>query len=219
MLCVNCGINPVPPDHQKCCSWKCFTEWSRKNRQIERICKNCGKPFSFRKSFLKKQNVFFCSMKCRSEYGRVEIVCEQCGKKFSTFKSYARDNRRYCSKRCMAEHRRILYLGELNPNYRNGLRYIGTRMRGLIAYKRWKLMVFQRDKFTCQMCKNKFPRKLLEPHHKIRLWKLLEDYSGDKNNPNWLNDPYFYDVDNGVTLCKRCHRKTYGKDDDKGIIE
>lgn len=59
---------------------------------------------------------------------------------------------------------------------------------------------------------------MLEPHHKVRLWKLLSDYPGDRNNPFWLNDPYFYDINNGITLCKICHRKTYRRDNDDELL-
>lgn len=59
---------------------------------------------------------------------------------------------------------------------------------------------------------------MLDAHHKKRLWQLLEEYPGDRNNPNWLNDSYFYDLDNGITLCKKCHQKTYGKDNDEELL-
>ena len=59
-------------------------------------------------------------------------------------------------------------------------------------YANWRKAVFERDKYTCQLCMNK--GGVLNAHH-------IKRYS---------DFPQFrYDVDNGVTLCKRCHRKVY----------
>lgn len=57
------------------------------------------------------------------------------------------------------------------------------------VYKEWRLRVYKRDKFTCQMpkCKNK---KRLQAHH-IKKW----------SNATFLR----YEVSNGITLCNKCH--------------
>lgn len=57
-------------------------------------------------------------------------------------------------------------------------------------YREWKRNVFKRDNYTCQRCGAK---KNLEAHHvkeKINFPELK------------------YDVENGVTLCHECHKKT-----------
>lgn len=56
--------------------------------------------------------------------------------------------------------------------------------------------VLKRDKHTCQMCKCK-TRKKLEVHH-IMTWA----------NASSLR----YDVGNGITLCKDCHKSITGKE-------
>lgn len=57
--------------------------------------------------------------------------------------------------------------------------------------------VFERDDYTCQICYQKSGK--LNAHHLY----------------NWADYPELrYDIDNGVTLCKRCHdtfHKIYGK--------
>ena len=58
-------------------------------------------------------------------------------------------------------------------------------------YIRWRKEIFERDSFTCQIC-----RKVgvyLESHH-IKSWK---------NYPELR-----YVLDNGITLCRECHSKT-----------
>lgn len=56
-------------------------------------------------------------------------------------------------------------------------------------YKEWRLAVFNRDGFVCQMCGKR--AKLLECHH-IR--------------PKYQYPALTLDKDNGITLCKFCHQ-------------
>ncbi len=55
--------------------------------------------------------------------------------------------------------------------------------------KEWRLKVFERDRFTCQKCYEKGGK--LEAHH-------IENWSTSKE--------LRYEVKNGITLCKWCHR-------------
>ncbi len=58
-------------------------------------------------------------------------------------------------------------------------------------YKQWRSDVFQRDSWTCQTCGKK--ECYLESHH-IKSWaKYLQ---------------LRYDITNGVTLCRECHKLT-----------
>jgi len=62
------------------------------------------------------------------------------------------------------------------------------------VYKDWRIKVYKRDKFCCQMpgCKKK---KYLNAHH-IRKWASASALR--------------FDVDNGITLCRWCHDKVTG---------
>lgn len=53
------------------------------------------------------------------------------------------------------------------------------------------LAVFQRDNFTCQGCKQRGGR--LHAHHILAFSQFPE---------------HRFDVSNGLTLCKECHKKT-----------
>ena len=56
-------------------------------------------------------------------------------------------------------------------------------------YKQWRMNVYLRDNFTCQYCGIK--GVYLEAHHIKR----------------WVDYPELrYDINNGVTLCKECHK-------------
>lgn len=67
-----------------------------------------------------------------------------------------------------------------------------SRDRSNPKYKVWRLAVFKRDGFKCQSCGK---ANDLQAHH-IRHWK--DDI------------PNRYNIDNGITLCRKCHLKAHG---------
>lgn len=64
------------------------------------------------------------------------------------------------------------------------------------VYYRWRVAVFKRDKFCCQMpgCKSK---KYLNAHH-IQKWASASSMR--------------YDTSNGITLCRYHHNEVTGKE-------
>lgn len=77
-----------------------------------------------------------------------------------------------------------------NNMWKGGVTPIMKRLRQSLAYKNWRTAVFERDDFTCQMCNKR--GGYLEAHH-IR---PVRDHK---------NDLLLLDIDNGITLCKKCH--------------
>ena len=65
------------------------------------------------------------------------------------------------------------------------------RIRGSVEYQNWRKSVFYRDNFTCQICH----RRGVELH-------------ADHVKPFATNVDLRLDVDNGRTLCVKCHRNT-----------
>ena len=59
----------------------------------------------------------------------------------------------------------------------------------------WKKNVKQRDKFICQRCKMAGNSNTVQAHHKMPVWFMPE---------------LQFDVNNGITLCKKCHRQLHG---------
>jgi hypothetical protein len=66
----------------------------------------------------------------------------------------------------------------------------GYGRRHLQEHKRWKQKVIERDDFTCSKCKTRGGR--LIGHH-------LNSYHA--------NEDERYNIDNGVTMCPKCHTK------------
>lgn len=99
-----------------------------------------------------------------------------------------------------------MYINEETIKYLESLNYIKFENGYLIVnriwnrrfirmsndYKLWRLSVFNRDNLTCKKCGYK--GKDLEAHH-IKKWSTHYDLR--------------YDIDNGITLCKKCHKELH----------
>ena len=86
------------------------------------------------------------------------------------------------------------HCGEFHWNWKNGISKKNHRIRNCARYKDWRKAVFQRDNYTCQYCKNYGGK--LNAHH-------IEHFS--------KNTQRRFDIDNGITLCKSCHKKEHSK--------
>jgi 5-methylcytosine-specific restriction endonuclease McrA len=65
------------------------------------------------------------------------------------------------------------------------------------VYAQWRMSVYKRDNFTCQMpnCRRKSG---LQAHH-IRKWSSASILR--------------FDVQNGITLCRSCHNEVNGHEE------
>ena len=84
------------------------------------------------------------------------------------------------------------FVGEKNPNWRGGVTKENEKIRKSIEYKQWRISVFKRDNYTCQICYKKKGIILNADH--IKQFALYPELR--------------FDVDNGRTLCLECHKQT-----------
>jgi 5-methylcytosine-specific restriction endonuclease McrA len=89
------------------------------------------------------------------------------------------------------EHSRRM-MKENNSNWRGGISSENSEARRKL--KDWRCAVFCRDKYTCKKCA--IIGGALHAHH-------IENFAEHKNKRN--------DIENGVTLCKDCHRGFHSK--------
>jgi 5-methylcytosine-specific restriction endonuclease McrA len=82
--------------------------------------------------------------------------------------------------------------GPANNKWRGGITPVNAAVRNSTEMKKWRLQVFSRDDYTCQMCD-----------------KRGGDLHADHIKPFSLFPDLRFDVDNGRTLCIQCHYK-YG---------
>lgn len=108
-----------------------------------------------------------------------------------------------------SSHRSKNQFGKNNPNWKGGIKSIYDRFRGLLRYWSWHNDILIRDENKCVNCNS---IENLEVHHKTTLKTLVVRYSIEKNKDikdfteNDLLSDYFYDIANGVTYCKKCHK-------------
>lgn len=74
------------------------------------------------------------------------------------------------------------------------------RNRSTKQYKDWRSDVFKRDDFTCQHCNKRGVE--LNAHH-IKPWAEHPEYR--------------FSLDNGLTLCKECHKREHKKNGDANV--
>ena len=105
------------------------------------------------------------------------------------------------------------------PTYIDGRTPLHIMIHNLEKYKIWRNKVFKRDNYKCQKCEDNKGGNL-EAHHKKRfsiiLNEFLQQYSQfspieDKETLVRLAITYepFWDVNNGITLCEKCHKKIH----------
>ena len=79
------------------------------------------------------------------------------------------------------------------PQIDRGLHFLEKQNgRHCAEYTIWRKSVFERDNYTCQICGKKGCE--LNAHH-------IKSFSGYPN--------FRYDVSNGITLCKKCHKEVH----------
>ncbi len=84
--------------------------------------------------------------------------------------------------------------GNKSVNWKGGISPINKIIRKSIDYRLWREAVFARDNWTCQKCGQRGGE--LHPHH----IKNFSDFPELR-----------FAIDNGITLCKGCHREFHNK--------
>lgn len=131
----------------------------------------------------------YCSKQCKDKAPRqgkviVNTVCSVCSLGFHV-KPSQQSKRFTCSRVCQGKYRTKESLKrEHKP----------AQYRKTYAYWQWMLAVKNRDRWTCVNCSSK--TKVIA-HHIFRFWSFPE---------------FRYSIDNGMTLCRICH-KTVSKHD------
>lgn len=98
----------------------------------------------------------------------------------------------FCDRTCYSLWRSVNLIKEKAPNYKDGKCNERLLIRARLQFKNWRRAVFKRDNFTCQKCGDSKGGNL-EAHHIKEFSKFIE---------------LRFDINNGITLCKKCHKET-----------
>lgn len=162
----------------------------KKKPRNNSVCPTCKRrfvhPYAYRESK-------YCSDQCwRNRKQRINVECAYCGKSFWVYPSVAH-RKRYCSRRCYALDQRVRQKGDKSHLWKGGLTQKAQLARTRSIYREWRLAVFARDDYTCQMCgkrSGRGKRVVLHAHH-------ICEFAVDEQRR--------YDPKNGVCLCTECH--------------
>lgn len=109
---------------------------------------------------------------------------------------------------------RAAKLGKKFPNttgikssqWKGGITPLTKLIRHLFEYRQWISDVFHRDDFTCQTC---FKRGgYLHAHH-IKFFSVIFKENNIKSVQDAIDCHELWNINNGITLCKECHKKQH----------
>ena len=97
--------------------------------------------------------------------------------------------------------------GVNNHNWKGGITPLIIKIRSYKKYDEWRKKIYERDNFTCQMCEDNRGHNL-QAHHKKSFAEIIQE-NDIKNFNESLKCKELWSIDNGVTLCKDCHKKIH----------
>lgn len=97
-------------------------------------------------------------------------------------------------------------MGERHPNWKGGITPLRNQTRKSFEYRKWISNVLIKDDFTCQKC-NQRGGKLSAHHYPKSFSEILREYNV-KTLKQALDCKELWDIDNGLTLCRKCHKLT-----------
>lgn len=102
---------------------------------------------------------------------------------------------------------RNCYKGALHPLWKGGTSTLQSLVRAMAENRQWIRQCMYRDRYTCQECKIESTGVNMQVHHKKQFAQILRDNEINSVEKAKLCGE-LWDIDNGITLCKSCHKLT-----------
>lgn len=97
--------------------------------------------------------------------------------------------------------------GDKHPSWKGGVSKFNTSIRQMTENRAWMDAVKARDG-ACARCGS---AEDLEAHHKVHLADLIEKHEIKSREGARVKAAILWDLDNGETLCRRCHYVEHGR--------
>jgi 5-methylcytosine-specific restriction endonuclease McrA len=188
--CPHCG-GDMHRQSKKCRA--CYeADRAAPENYINRTCPVCDVGFTVHKSQIERGQGIYCSRSCARtgsptrKRTQVQVTCHVCETEFEKHRSEKSKNVRdldFCSPECWYEHNQL----ENHSGYEGG-----QDERNNPQSRIWRNDVLKRDKYHCRYCRIQGD---LQVHH-IKRFATHPDIR--------------WEVSNGVTLCRECHKLFYG---------
>lgn len=107
--------------------------------------------------------------------------------------------------RKISEKTRAKLSGANKPNWKGGISKIDKRCRIIKEYIQWRSDIFKRDNWTCKICNTN--KCYVTAHHIKSFTKIIKEYN-IKTLDEARNCGELWDINNGITLCEKCHSLT-----------
>ena len=101
--------------------------------------------------------------------------------------------------------------GEKGSGWKGGITPLYKSIRNSYIYRQWRSDVFTRDDFTCQKCGKR--GCYLHAHH-IKSFSSILQYYEITTKEEAYNCEELWNINNGITFCKKCHKKLRGEEDE-----
>jgi len=148
-----------------------------------------------------KGNVGYWKGKPRSEKVKQKLIEANTGRKAS------KETKKKMSKSAIMNGRKPPVMkGEDNPRWKGGITSLAHSIRTNYEYRQWTSDVFTRDDFTCQECGIR--GGYLHAHH-VKSFSSIIQYYEITTLEEALECSELWNINNGITLCKGCHRKIH----------
>lgn len=187
---------------RKYCSLQCKNK-SQETHEI-RQCLYCKTEFKSYLCYRKRGGGKYCSHECEGKSRDKKSLCKclLCGKSVYRDQSHIKNGGgKYCSSSCSGK-------GNSGSNHfwwKGGITPVRDLIRNNLVYKKWRTSVFTRDNFTCTICRKK--ERMLEADHKYPFALILDKFKITSLDEA-LECSFLWDIENGQTLCKNCHKNT-----------
>ena len=102
---------------------------------------------------------------------------------------------------------RKCYRGALSPHWKGGVSTIQSLVRNMPENRQFIKQCMYRDRYHCQDCGIESDGRNLQVHH-LRQFALILKENNIKSTEDARRCEELWDNDNGVTLCRECHKLT-----------